>query len=284
MRRFDDAHRLATITMFAAVIAVSLFWNPVDLLDWPVEAAILILVLGVPHGALDVAIIQHRGGAAHPRALSWVLALYLGLALTVVCAWSLLPTFFLPAFLLYSAYHFGGDWVPDGARLKRLGFGAALLAATTIFHQSQVAHIFDWLTPNGPAEPLAQTMHAVAFPLLLVSGFMSLRLGRESPAAALEFATTLLAAVVLPPITFFALYFCFLHSVRHLAYVRRELYTQSALQIARSGAPYAIAAVAGTLAGAALLFNLDPGPALLSAVFVSLAALTVPHMALVDGA
>ena len=70
---------------------------------------ILILIAGLPHGALDYYLLTtHYQGAQLAGALSGYLAL-IGITALI---WWLLPLVFLFSFLAYSAFHFGdSDWL-----------------------------------------------------------------------------------------------------------------------------------------------------------------------------
>lgn len=124
-------------------------------------------------------------------------------------------------------------------------------------------------------------MHLIAPVLLFLAVFSLVFNQLVSPRAIMEIGSIVGAAIILPPITFFLLCFCLFHSVRHLFEVRVELSDHSLGNLAGGGAPYAGRAILGTLWGSALFVTLSSGLALLSAVFIALASLTVPHMLLV---
>jgi hypothetical protein len=67
---------------------------------------VLILLLGVPHGALDTIFAHRLYGIRTP--LGWIgfVALYLLLAAAVVAFWVVAPAGFLLGFLVISAAHF----------------------------------------------------------------------------------------------------------------------------------------------------------------------------------
>lgn len=73
-----------------------------------------------------------------------------------------------------------------------------------------------------------------------------------------------------------------MHSVRHLEFVYCELRPRSMREFIKWSMPYAPLAIIGIGAAAVLLPVIDPGQALLTVLFITLAALTVPHMALVE--
>ena len=91
---------------------------------------------------------------------------------------------------------------------------------------------------------------------------------------------------ILPPLAAFALYFCVIHSARHLGYtwgrLRALAYPPSILIL------LAVSFTLVTWGVGIVIFWLMPTTeiidgAILQIIFIGLAALTVPHMLLVDG-
>ena len=88
-----------------------------------------------------------------------------------------------------------------------------------------------------------------------------------------------------PPLVGFAVYFCCVHSARHISGIlgalRRDM---SRLAMINQAAAFTLASwVAGGLAVCWFADIGDPQPVVMRVVFIGLAALTVPHMILVDG-
>jgi Brp/Blh family beta-carotene 15,15'-monooxygenase len=99
-----------------------------------------------------------------------------------------------------------------------------------------------------------------------------------------EFILLAMAFAILPPLVSFALYFCIIHTGRHMSRIWHVLAsTSSPRGLYRQAAGFTL--ISWLVGGAAFLWletgNLDA--ALLQVVFIGLAALTVPHMILVDG-
>ena len=279
---FAGLHRCAITCLFLVIITVHTFVISVDLLDWPLVVALLILGLGVPHGALDIELAKthrHLTGIFQISSFIWTYAALAGLT---GAAWFMLPGWSLAAFLLISAYHFGGDWQEHVGVSGRFGLGAALLSATALFHDDQVAQIFAWLAPKDAANWLASSMQGLAPLLLVFSAGLAAKLFQQAAWVSVEILITLGGAALLPPITFFLIYFCLLHSPRHFVAARMELAHLSLPDLVGAALPYALVAIMGSIGGALMVFRLQPGPALLASVFMMLAALTTPHMILVD--
>ncbi len=105
------------------------------------------------------------------------------------------------------------------------------------------------------------------------------RLNRGRAIPLISTVTVLLLAWALTPLLFFVVYFCGLHSPRHLIDSFRELQMPGRVTLG-----VCLALTALTVIGALLLAQTQPQwdreEALLRLVFVGLAVLTVPHMTL----
>jgi beta-carotene 15,15'-dioxygenase len=285
-------HDLSLSLVLISAMFLHVTGSSVDLLAAPFVAAIILLTLGVPHGAFDIAILQARYGLTDVCEFGLALAAYLALAGLVLVMWWWQPGISLTAFLLVATYHFGGDLVISGVNdsakfiknfgLQRIILGTSMLTATTWNYQTQVTEIFVWLSSPEAAKNISTAMHLLAVPCAIVAMITLVDSFRHSVPAALNRLMILIAAFFLPPITFFVIYFCFYHSVRHVVEVRTELAMLSISEVVLSGLPYALAAIVGCCAGAAIFISLGAGRALLSVVFIALAALTLPHMVLID--
>jgi beta-carotene 15,15'-dioxygenase len=253
-----------------------------DFLDWPGLAAALLLIAGLPHGALDIELLINSADDPVHFSVTASIILYVSLALSVALLWWLLPTAALIGLLLLSAYHFGGDW----SGLERVGervlVGATLLSAPALAHQSSVAIIFSWLIPADAASVVAGAMHWASLPLLLSAAALTCIRWHQIRAQCEEIIVVAFVAMVLQPLTFFVIYFCALHSMRHLADVRRTLSNLRGRTLVLRGAPYAATAMACCWVGSVFFSSVPTGAAFLSSVFVGLAALTVPHMLLCE--
>jgi len=276
-------HRLAFIAIALGIVMASAAGLSVDLGAWPLLAGLLILTLGVPHGAFDMAIAKRGFHLDRPSDMAMTLGLYVGSAAAVLLLWLIAPQLALPAFLVYSAVHFADDWADELERLPRIVLGVALLTLTALAHPDKVAAIFAWLAPADVASATVTAMRIIGLFAAQAAVVILAVLALRSLAAAAEFGLLAALAILTPPVTFFIVYFCLLHSVRHTIAVHERLQPASPAAFARAAMPYAPLAIFGTVAGALALSTLDPGPALLSGVFIALAALSVPHMLLEHG-
>jgi len=250
-----------------------------------VVLALAVAVTGLPHGALDpwvawrVGLWQGRWGF-----VAFNLA-YVGIAALVIAAWLLAPGPSLALFLAISAWHFAGDWRPDLPGWARAVAGSALLALPAWRWPGQVDTSFALLA--GADGSVIAGWLAVAAPWL-AAGMAAVALValRRSRATAVELLAVAALALLLPPLVYFIVYFCALHSLRHLRIAARDadagsrrrmagvalLYTALTLLAAALAWPW----LAATGASASV-----PGADLLRLVFIGLAALTLPHMLVV---
>ena len=260
------------------------------LLDMASVIALLFVVLiGLPHGAFDGAIANHLVAGRSFVAAAKLMMSYCAAAALVIAIWITFPAVTLTLFLIISMIHFGrGDASAKSGPVfmtQILLHGGLPIFGIIYFQQSSVIPLFDALT-NG-ASDLAILISKIMVPVMgLMAGLYGLMAFRDASLRA-RFAEFILLAVVfaiLPPLVSFALYFCIIHTGRHMRRIWHVLAsTTSPKGLYRQAASFTLAS--WLVGGAAFLWlensNLDA--ALLQVVFIGLAALTVPHMILVDG-
>jgi Brp/Blh family beta-carotene 15,15'-monooxygenase len=275
------AERLA-LPMATGLALILLWWAP-DALPMNLQLlllAVLVVVFGLPHGALDPWLAERAGLAGDARKVVAFNLAYLAVAALVVLVWVWLPVLSLAVFLAISAVHFSGDWKSDLDPFPRLVAGLLLLLMPIGFQTNQVAVLFEHLSGEGGAA-LAQALALPAWVLVAIMMTLTgVALRRQRWWAGLEFASLLALAYVAQPLVYFALYFCALHSLRHLAGLFRHAPPADQARLWRMTIVYSVATV--FLAGVLwVLWSQMPADTLiLRLVFIGLAAVTVPHMLL----
>ena len=265
--------------VFVLLTAIFPVWN--SALETAVLAT-LIFFLGLPHGAFDVIFAQRLY-----RLVSlgqWVVfcLAYVALAAAVVGFWWLLPSVFLTAFLLVSAFHFSGDLDVGAPAVLRFWYAASMLIFPAWFHEADVARLFGALVAGDFAGQMASVLHSLALPWCVGLGITLVVQWRTHWLTLLEVLSVSLLAMAAPPLFGFAVFFCLMHSARHALRTRAyaaELVWADVLR--KAIAPM----VACALAGIALwpsMKGLTPDIAIVRILFVALAALTVPHMVLIE--
>lgn len=274
-------------TLFAAIAATAavayLAADPgVPLIVQTAVIAVLVAVLGVPHGALDPVVARRVGLWRTPAGLAGFTLGYLAVSVAVVGIWFVAPVLSLLTFLVISAAHFGGDWNADRPWPLRLLAGAGLLSLPALADRDAVADIYMVLAGERASD--IATVQSLIAPALLVGMIAAaVTAARRRPHEGIELALAALLALTTPPLVFFIVYFCLLHSARHLREGFRDergtLPTRAtvAIVIGATAAPLLVAL--GVLAATTQPGALDDQ--LLQVVFIGLAALTVPHMIVV---
>ena len=186
-----------------------------------VVALLFVVLIGLPHGAFDGAIANHLGAGRSFATTARFIASYCAAAALVIAIWIMFPAVTLTLFLIISMIHFGrGDASAKSGPVfmtQVLLHGGLPIFGIIYFQQSSVIPLFDALT-NG-ASDLAILISKIMVPLLgLMAGLYGLMAFRDASLRA-RFAEFILLAVgfaFLPPLVSFALYFCIIHTGRHM--------------------------------------------------------------------
>ena len=257
-------------------------WSPrFDASTELVVVGLLIALLGVPHGAFDAVFAGDLYGLK--TRWSWLVfvLLYVGLALLVVVFWWLVPMYFLLGFLGVSAWHFSGDLQAPTSRLGRVVYGGAPLIFPALLHEPEVTRLFSYLVSQSAAQGLARGLSDVSLAWLFAAGLALVRCLRSDPWASLEIGCVSALALLTPPLMSFTIFFCFMHSPRHMIRTHRYAGLPTRQLVGRAALP--MVAVAGGSGVAWCYLNGTPLDArVVQVVFVGLAALTAPHMVLVE--
>lgn len=243
---------------------------------------LLIFFLGVPHGALDTVFARQRFQLQSLR--GWVIFSlgYVFLAASVVGLWWLFPAVFLTAFLLVSAFHFAGDLEKGTAGLLRLLYGGSVLVLPALLHEREVASLFGYLVAGDFAAQSASALHWLAGPWLFGLGVTLLWQVRTHWLTSMEVMSAALLATAAPPLLGFTVFFCAMHSARHTLRTQNYAGGMSFGGLVKKSIP----PMAGCAAvGAGMWLRLDSTAfemEIIRIVFVALAALTLPHMVLIE--
>lgn len=271
----------------------------------------LLLVLaaffGIPHGALDYVLARPLLRPRYGR--KWgvgFIAAYLAVMAVVVALWWAFPTASLAAFLILTLCHFGsGDALttPGMTRWMRLSEmlarGGVVLTFPAVFSRQEVLQLFAYMVPETGALALVAALAALApvAALALVcclSGSLLAYKAEKNPlelARGLELLALAALFVLLPALLAFAVYFNFLHSIRHLHRAAGDRHP-SALSASFAMIKAALPITALTLMLGAAAYLLLSGvrfdvAGLVRVTFIGIAAMTYPHalvVAAVDAA
>lgn len=244
-------------------------------------AAIAIVLAGIPHGTLDVEIAAAHFGQRGLAGRTKIIAGYLGCAAAMVLLWLLLPELALISFLIISIVHFSRDWRGGVDPFLAMMVGWALVALPALASPSDVATIFAALTGSDNGIVIAALLGAASVPAALgslVFAFWAFR--HNDTQSASEVLACIIAALFLPPLVAFAVFFCGLHSPRHMADALRET---GALSPLKKGT-IIVAVFALSLGLGALMFlyqgDVPADMGIIRTAFILISTLTVPHFIL----
>ena len=270
---------LAAALVIASVIGVRL--SPLHEL---LVAGALISLLGMPHGAFDVVFARKLFGVVDLQGWALFSLLYIGLSAAVVGFWFVAPTLFLCAFLVCSALHFGGDPAAGASTFTRCLYGGAVIVLPALWHGPELQRLLGLVAGPASAAFVAPVLSQMAAPWLGATALACLLLARTSRLAAWELVTLAALSVAAPPLVAFTVYFCAMHSPRHIL---RTLASYPGFEI-RNALVMALWPTLAVLATLAVIGALSSGRSIqagvMQIVFIGLAALTLPHMVLLERA
>lgn len=258
------------------------------------------LLVGLPHGAVDHLVPGWAGARAGGTRLAAMLVGYLAVAALAFAVLRLWPAPALVAFLLVSAAHFGTGEVqfaalrrderPRSEPVVAAAFGTVAALLPLVRWPHEVAPVLAALVPGstGVLPVWVCTAALTAITVLVAGGLWQLlRAGRFGDAG--ELALLVALFTLAPPLVAFGVYFGAWHAVRHVARLlvldpanRRPLRSaQLGLPLRRFAAAAAAPTLAALLALAVLWAGARGWQAFLAADLAVLAALTLPHLAVV---
>jgi len=285
-------HEGASMTLrFQGLAFSALAWLSLLASLWlpPVEPKIqlallspVILLLGVPHGALDVIFVRQLTGVRSVAGWSLFTIAYLAAAASVVVLWWSAPGVFLAAFLLISALHFSGDPEGETPALFRTLYGGAIILCPMALHAEEVSQLFAALAGEAAAQAIITALQWAAWPWLAAIVLAAIIAAKRDLARSIELVSVTALLIFAPPLIGFTIFFCGMHSARHVLRTRDYSSAGTLRHLLRIAAWPMLA----TVVGIAVAWWLSDGKPLdmrlAQLLFVGLAALTVPHMILVE--
>lgn len=255
-------------------------------------ALMAVVFIGLPHGAFDGAVYTQLPHPKSRTAMMWFFTIYSAMALLVIGIWLALPLLSLILFLAISAFHFGkGDSAHITGRMRIaaiIAHGGLVTIYLPLIHQAQAFSFFALLTYRDVSEltllgTLLNGAAIIWLCALILYGAWCLK-HRTYWRHLIEVVVAAIIMAYLPILAAFAFYFCLIHSARHfhsLYHAVRDKDPKSVLPLGfgLSCASWAMGLAAGLLLVPYQAFAVS----IFQIIFIGLAALTVPHMILVDG-
>ena len=266
----------------------------------PLICLFFILTIGVSHGSLD----NLKG-----RKLFQILRInnffifylsYILISLFVIIMWVIIPSISLVVFLIVASHHFGKEdtqfLIIEKSYQNQLLFflkGSLIIFAPMYFHFDETISIFKLLLIDN--ESFYEFLNIIESNKILLYGVMLSTLSSiilftknfeiKKFSIFFDYFSILIINYYFSPLVAFTIYFCFLHSVRHIISLMSELDKDdlnNRLKIfTKKALPLTILTATFCFLGVYLLnntYNLDSS--ILKMIFIGLASLTFPHILL----
>jgi len=290
--RADDyrrTHTLVALPLIALLCVALILLGPIPLGWQLILLGLGVVSIGMPHGAMDHRVaevcIKPRLGVRAAQWRKYFAVGYLGLAAIVLLGWATLPLLTLVVFLLYSAVHFGlGD---DGHTPVRAAVfrGAVPILLPLAIRPLESGELLSIVAGHAvDLVPLQGALIAAALLCVIVTLVRAVlyHAPRRAALIACELLLLVVANWVASPLIAFGLYFVLLHASRHMIDLADWLApgdVRSGLKrVGRECWPLTLITLAGM--SVALFFiprdSMEAG--VVRVLFVTLSALTVPHM------
>ena len=266
----------------------------------PIICLFLILSIGISHGALDnlkgKKLFQIFGiNNFFIFYLSYVL-----IALFIIILWIIIPYISLIIFLIIASYHFGKEdtqfLIIGNSYYNQLLFflkGSLIVFAPLYFHFDETISIFKLLLIDNEAFydflNFIETKNILLYGIILstLSNILlfSKNFELKKFTIFLDYFSIIILNYYFSPLAAFTIYFCFLHSIRHIISLMSELDSNDLRNgfkiFTKKALPLTILTAIFCLIGLYLLnntYNFDSS--IVKVIFIGLASLTFPHILL----
>jgi Brp/Blh family beta-carotene 15,15'-monooxygenase len=249
-----------------------------------------LVFLGMPHGALDVYILREI--LETKRHVLIGLFIYIGFSLPILFFWPVYPTACFLFFLSYSLLHFADSDMQDSTfslKLKAIEFLARVslpFCLPFMFHQIETLELVKWIHPEVQLMQMKSVFFVFgSFSLVFVflHTFLGLfRLFKNLKEADITFLEPLVISILfisMNPLYAFGIYFCFIHSIKHVVNVLFSVKIPSPFTIL----PYWLVPLAG-LPILFYLYSMDQeilGQKIFQYIIIILSSLALPHAVLI---
>lgn len=266
----------------------------------PIICLLLILSIGISHGALDNQKGKRLIKLYNINNIYYFYLIYLIIAATIIIIWLLAPTLSLIIFLVVAAYHFGKEdtefLITKKSNINIILYflkGILIIIAPLMFHFVETINIFKLLLIQNESFYLflnfIENNYIITF-IFLISLLTNIYffLKDFKPVNLLiffDFTSILILNYFFTPLVAFTLYFCFLHSFRHSLSLITELdkynFKNGLLIFIKKAAPLTILTAIFYLLSLYYLSNhYLVNEAIYKVIFIGLASLTFPHILL----
>jgi Brp/Blh family beta-carotene 15,15'-monooxygenase len=266
----------------------------------PVICLLLILSIGISHGAMDNQKGKELIQIYNIKNIYFFYMIYSMIGLSIIVFWFFFPTISLIIFLIVASYHFGKEDTEFLIKNKNISNlilyflkGSLIITAPLMFHFTETINIFKLLLIQNENFFLflefIETNSILYFALLfslIVNAYYSINNFKIiNILIFIDFFSIVVLNYFLPPLIAFTIYFCFLHSFRHSISIINKLdmsnFKNGILIFVKKAIPLTLLTAALYMASLYFLSNYyQLGDAILKVIFIGLASLTFPHILL----
>ena len=240
--------------------------------------AIILLIGGLPHGALDFYILKN---IFKMKTFIFSLIVYLFIAASFYLLFFLFPEFIFTLFLIYSAFHFGDSDFRDDSRISKLAWGSMIVCIPLLIDINNAEWFLNIFLNNLISLNSNYIIAIITFSLIL--NLYSRKNSLLKILLLFVYITTCLFSNIFYG---FAAYFAGLHSVHHFNEWRSNINNDSLIGLAL------ITVLSVLVVLIQLSFEVLPYPNFLRGmkeeiiynVIILLGSLTIPHMILINRA
>ena len=257
----------------------------------------LILSIGISHGALDNYKANKLLTIYRIKNKAIFFVIYIFISALVIFIWSLFSTYTLLAFLFIASYHFG---LEDTSFLHKgnsfldqifyLIKGSLIVFAPLFFHFDETLKIFETLMLSKAFITFLELEHWIINFCLFLSFvgylyFVYKNKFEDFEVLFLDMISIIILNYIFSPIIAFTVYFCFLHSIRHIISLSNELNKNNFLNgtkvfIKKALPLTVITATLYLIATIYLSKYYGLNDVIVKVIFIGLASLTFPHILL----
>ncbi len=265
------------ITLSLAVIIIQLFINQVSSFSI-ILFGLIILIGGLPHGALDFYILRN---IFKKKIFFLSLIVYVLIAVIFYLLFFIFPKIVFIFFLIYSAFHFGDSDFNKESQVSRLSWGTLIICIPLLIDKNNAEWFLNIFLNN-----LVTLNGNYLIGIIILSLLLSFS-SRQSILLKLLLLCIYAITCLLSNIFYgFAAYFAGLHSVNHFKEWRSNIKNNSLIGLVL------ITILSGFIVVIQLTFELLPYPNFLTGmneeiiynIIILIGSLTVPHMILINRA
>ena len=263
----------------------------------PIVCLFFILSVGISHGAMD----NYKGNKLllvykiNNKSIFFII--YILISTFVILFWNFYSSLTLLFFLLVASYHFGREdtsFLHNGnSDLDQLFYlikGSMIVFAPLFFHFDETLKIFETLFLSKETLIFLKNEHwiiniCLSLGILGYFYFVYKNKLKDFEILFLDMLNILILNYVFTPLIAFTIYFCFLHSIRHIISISYELDPNSFLDgvkiFIKKALPLTIVTAVLYLLAILFLSNLYAlNDVIIKVLFIGLASLTFPHILL----